>query len=256
MQRPRSYLSYGLTPLNMHLFLVWSEPLLWSGINKCGALCDMLSNEVILHGALHLLMWIYAVSFSHKRWNLLEELVRKVRHPCPGLGVSFQLTGTITLQKRDQNVGAVFGLSKDQNVYTYTWRSRKSSCSWNLPDFTWNPLANLINQIIKEKLFSFMQCSGKAMSQDFMKSSGFHEICRISKDQQLPGMVRPMIFMLLFGGRVTINIFESAWKGNRLCWGCGGVFDNQHGEDRQSTFQSAWISNRLSPILWAVRLPY
>ena len=37
------------------------------------------------------------------------------------------------------------------------------------------------------------------MSQDFMKSTGFHEIrrisCeirRISKDQQLPGMVRPM----------------------------------------------------------------
>ena len=32
-----------------------------------------------------------------------------------------------------------------------------------------------------------MECSGKAMSQDFMKSAGFHE----TKDQ-LPGMVRPM----------------------------------------------------------------
>ena len=39
--------------------------------------------------------------------------------------------------------------------------------SWNLPE-------NLINQIIQEKLFSFMECSGKAMSQDFMKSTGFH----------------------------------------------------------------------------------
>ena len=36
---------------------------------------------------------------------------------------------------------------------------------------------------------------------DFVKSAGFHEIrqisceiCQISKDQQLPGMVRPMIF--------------------------------------------------------------
>ena len=53
-----------------------------------------------------------------------------------------------------------------------------------------------------------MQYSGKAMSQDFMKSARFHEICQISceirqilKDQQLPGMVRPMFFWL-----------------NKLCW--------------------------------------
>ena len=45
------------------------------------------------------------------------------------------------------------------------------------------------------------------MSQDFMKSAGFHEIrqisCeirRISKDQQLPGMVRPMFVLLFWGG--------------------------------------------------------
>ena len=82
---------------------------------------------------------------------------------------------------------------------TYTWRWRKRSYSWNLADFTkssgfhmksggfheiqqisheiqqisWNPLADLINQIIQEKLFSFVQCRGKAMSQDFMK------ICQI-----------------------------------------------------------------------------
>ena len=33
------------------------------------------------------------------------------------------------------------------------------------------------------------------MSQDFTKSAGFHEIRRISKDQ-LPGMVRPMFYIL------------------------------------------------------------
>ena len=47
--------------------------------------------------------------------------------------------------------------------------------SWNPTDFMWNPPENLTNQIIQQKLFSFMECSGKAMSQDFMKSAGFHE---------------------------------------------------------------------------------
>ena len=36
-----------------------------------------------------------------------------------------------------------------------------------------------------------MECCGKAMSCFQMKSAGFHEIHRISKDQ-LPGMVSPM----------------------------------------------------------------
>ena len=77
--------------------------------------------------------------------------------------------------------------------------------SWNPADFSrfheillrilWNPPENLINQIIQQKLFTFMKCSGKVMSQDFMKSARFHE----TKDQ-LPGMVRPMfsIITLLF----------------------------------------------------------
>ena len=93
---------------------------------------------------------------------------------------------------------------------------------WNPPDFTdfmksariswWNPpdfmnvsfwvmikyrsFYRKTNQITQQKLFSFMECSGKAVS-------GFHEIrrisCeirRISKDQQLPGMVRPMFNFL------------------------------------------------------------
>ena len=38
---------------------------------------------------------------------------------------------------------------------------------------SWNPPENLINQITQRKLFSFMECSGKAMSQDFMKSAEF-----------------------------------------------------------------------------------
>ena len=73
--------------------------------------------------------------------------------------------------------------------------------SWNPPDFTWNlpdfmnvsfcvmikyrSFFRKTNQITQQKLFSFMQCSGKAMSLDS------HEICWISKDQ-LPGMVTPM----------------------------------------------------------------
>ena len=64
-----------------------------------------------------------------------------------------------------------------------------------------------------------MQCSGKAMSQDFMKSTRFHEICqisceirRISKDQQLPGMVRPMLGFLFKAWTstvVTIRTFRA-----------------------------------------------
>ena len=80
------------------------------------------------------------------------------------------------------------GLSFSKDLYLTTQKAH------NL-DFTWNPPENLINQIIQEKLFSFMECSGKAMSHhstwnlpDFMKSA--------MKDQ-LPGMVRPMFLVLL-----------------------------------------------------------
>ena len=110
-----------------------------------------------------------------------------------------------------------FGLSKERpilgdhtkaHIHEIKWISHEIwQISWNPADFMWNPLANLINQIIQEKLFSFMQCSGKAMSQDFTKSTTFHkicwiscEICRILKDQQLPGMVRPMFFSCCDGG--------------------------------------------------------
>ena len=70
---------------------------------------------------------------------------------------------------------------------TYTWSWRKSSyswilrISWNLADFmriSWNPHENLIglNQITQQKILSFMECSGKAMSHDF------NEICQISHE--------------------------------------------------------------------------
>ena len=42
-----------------------------------------------------------------------------------------------------------------------------------------------------------------------LKSTRFHEIHRISKDQQLPGMVRPMFFSLFMG---TIhNVWVHKW---------------------------------------------
>ena len=76
--------------------------------------------------------------------------------------------------------------------------------SQNPVDFIWNPPTNFTNQIIQEKLFSFMECCGKATSYFHMKSTrlhvkfaGFHEICQISKDQ-LPGMVSPMFYMVNF----------------------------------------------------------
>ena len=36
-------------------------------------------------------------------------------------------------------------------------------------------LKTFINKITQQKLFSFMECSGKAMSQDFTKSAGFRK---------------------------------------------------------------------------------
>ena len=67
--------------------------------------------------------------------------------------------------------------------------------SFEIWRISWNPPKNLINQITQQKLFfSFMECSGKAMSLDLtwnlpdftksarfhVKSAGFHEIRRIS----------------------------------------------------------------------------
>ena len=46
----------------------------------------------------------------------------------------------------------------------------------------WISPENLINQIIQQKLFSFLECSGKAMSQNFMKSAGFHERPTIARN--------------------------------------------------------------------------
>ena len=65
----------------------------------------------------------------------------------------------------------------------------KSSRFCEIWQISWNPPKNLINQITQQKLFSFMECSGKAMSldctwnppdftwnlPDFMKSAEFHE---------------------------------------------------------------------------------
>ena len=55
---------------------------------------------------------------------------------------------------------------------------------WNPAYFMWNPPANLINQIFQQKHFSFMEYSGKAMSQDFVKSAGFREMWQISWNPQ------------------------------------------------------------------------
>ena len=77
---------------------------------------------------------------------------------------------------------------------------------------SWNPPENLINQVIQEKLFTSMECSGKAMSQDFtwnlldftwnlpdfMKSA--------TKELQLPGMVRPM-FIWVCLDLVSMHIY-------------------------------------------------
>ena len=60
----------------------------------------------------------------------------------------------------------------------------------NLADFMWNPPTKLINQIFQEKLLSFMECCGKAMSWFHMKSARFHEIHRISWN--LPDFERPI----------------------------------------------------------------
>ena len=64
-----------------------------------------------------------------------------------------------------------------------------------------------------------MQYSGKAMSQDFMKFAGFHEICRISceicwmlKDQKLPGMVRHM-----FLAHLVMSLCNHALSGVWCC---------------------------------------
>ena len=117
---------------------------------------------------------------------------------------------------------------------TYTWWSPKSSHSWNLVDFTWNPPTKLINQIFQEKLFSFMECCGKAMSCFHMKSAGFHKICqisceicrisreirRISKDQ-LPGMVSPMFnFVVPFLGSMLILVTQILFCCLRLSTTC------------------------------------
>ena len=64
----------------------------------------------------------------------------------------------------------LFGLSKERPILGDHAKAHIHEIRW----ISRNPLANLINQIIQEKLFSFMQCSGKAMSQDFMKSAEFH----------------------------------------------------------------------------------
>ena len=61
----------------------------------------------------------------------------------------------------------LFGLSKERPILGDHPKAHILYFMWNPADFMWNPPANLINQIIQEKLFSFMECSGKAMSHDF-----------------------------------------------------------------------------------------
>ena len=83
--------------------------------------------------------------------------------------------------------------------------------SHKIQQISWNPPANLINQIIQEKLFSVMECSGKAMSHDFMKSGRFHEICQILWNQpdfmwNLPDFERP----IARNGKTYVKV--SFWK--------------------------------------------
>ena len=87
----------------------------------------------------------------------------------------------------------------------FIWNPLQISCEiWQISinplQISWNPPENLINQISQHKLFSFMECSGKAMSQDFMKSAGFHEIC--------PDFVRSTWFYK------NLEIWAFAWSPN------------------------------------------
>ena len=57
------------------------------------------------------------------------------------------------------------------NPPNFVWISIGGFCV----DFRWNPPTKLINQIFQEKLFSFMECCGKAISCFHMKSAGFRK---------------------------------------------------------------------------------
>ena len=79
----------------------------------------------------------------------------------------------------------IFGLSKERPILGDHPKAHIHEIwqiSRNPADFMWNPPTKLINQIFQEKLFSFMECCGKAMSCFHMKSAGFHEICWISQN--------------------------------------------------------------------------
>ena len=122
---------------------------------------------------------------------------------------------------------------------TYTWRSDKSSyfkirwisheirqISHEIWWISWNPLANLINQINSRKTLQFyaVQWEGYVsrfheihwISQnllDFTKSTKFREICRISceirrisKDQQLPGIEKPMFRIVTFRSNWSVAV--------------------------------------------------
>ena len=123
----------------------------------------------------------------------------------------------------------LFGLSKERRIlgdHAKAHIHEIRRISREIQRTSWNPPKNLINQITQQKLFSFMQCSGKAMSLDS------HEICRISKDQ-LPGMITPMFGLTLLPEIqwISCEIHPKPYKircfnKNSSVWGVqGGGYD-------------------------------
>ena len=78
-----------------------------------------------------------------------------------------------SLGKAWSRIDLLVGLSKERPILGDHAKAHIHEIRQISHEIQWisceNLLANLINQIIQEKLFSFMQCSGKAMSQDFTK---------------------------------------------------------------------------------------
>ena len=109
--------------------------------------------------------------------------------------------------------------------------------SWNLEDFmrsTWKPYKS--NNSTKTLQFHGVQWEGYVSGfheirriswnlPDFTKSTRFHELCRISKDQ-LPGMVRPMFCFCLVSEKTVKAMLIS--YGAYYCRSSGRLIFNEN----------------------------
>ena len=97
--------------------------------------------------------------------------------------------------------GPLYLVITQKLIFLISCEIRQISCTFR--QISWNPPENLINQIIQEKLVSFMECRGRLC---LMISHEIHQISRnlldfmksATKDQQLPEMVRPTFDIALF----------------------------------------------------------